>query len=128
MLTAPEDAGRPAVNSPANQSHGNQHKHFHPSLPQLPSEEEDVNRLGREIMKLTEEQAAAEPEGDGRESPVAGHRNEIGLSRLGLASKGELPKSCQDSCESSQPEAKASTMENGKETPEGGGPQSTLKT
>nr|XP_019599469.1 PREDICTED: coiled-coil domain-containing protein 149 isoform X3 [Rhinolophus sinicus] len=128
VLTAPEDAGRPAVNSPANQSHGNQHKHFHPSLPQLPSEEEDVNRLGREIMKLTEEQAAAEPEGDGRESPVAGHRNEIGLSRLGLASKGELPKSCQDSCESSQPEAKASTMENGKETPEGGGPQSTLKT
>lgn len=128
VLTAPEDAGRPAVNSPANQSHGNQHKHFHPSLPQLPSEEEDVNRLGREIMKLTEAQAAAEPEGDGRESPVAGQRDEIGLSRLGLASKGELPKSCQDSFESSQPEAKASTMENGKETPEGGGPQSALKT
>uniref|UniRef100_A0A671DVF8 Coiled-coil domain containing 149 n=1 Tax=Rhinolophus ferrumequinum TaxID=59479 RepID=A0A671DVF8_RHIFE len=128
VLTAPEDAGRPAVNSPANQSHGNQHKHFHPSLPQLPSEEEEVNRLGREIMKLTEEQAAAEPEGDGRESPVAGQRNEIGLAQLGLASKGELPKSCQDSFESSQPEAKTSTVENGKETPEGGGPQSALKT
>lgn len=79
-------------------------------------------------MKLTEAQAAAEPEGDGRESPVADQRNEIGLSRLGLASKGELPKSCQDSFESSQPEAKASAMENGKETPEGGGPQSALKT
>lgn len=79
-------------------------------------------------MTLTEEQAAAEPEGNGRQSPVVAQRNETGLSRLGLASEGELPKSCQDSFESSQPEAQASTVENGEETPEGGGPQKALKT
>ncbi|KAM5284829.1 coiled-coil domain-containing protein 149 isoform 1-T1 [Hipposideros larvatus] len=128
VLTAPEDAGRPAVNSPASQSHRNQRKHFHPSLPQLPSEEEEVNRLGREIMNLTEEQAAVEPEGVGRESPVESQRNEIGPSLLGPASKAELPKPCQDPFESSQTEAEASTMENGKETQEGGGPGSTVKT
>ncbi|XP_023494050.1 coiled-coil domain-containing protein 149 isoform X1 [Equus caballus] len=126
-LTALEDAGRPAVNSPANPSHGNQRKHFHPSLSQLPSEEE-VNRLGREIMKLTEEQAAAEPEGVKRGSPMEGQREEMRPSPLGLASKGECLKSCQDSFESSQPAAKASTLEDGKETPEGGGTGSVVKT
>uniref|UniRef100_A0A8C4LQB5 Coiled-coil domain containing 149 n=1 Tax=Equus asinus TaxID=9793 RepID=A0A8C4LQB5_EQUAS len=126
-LTALEDAGRPAVNSPANPSHGNQRKHFHPSLSQLPSEEE-VNRLGREIMKLTEEQAAAEPEGVKRGSPMEGQREEMRPSPLGLASKGECLKSCQDSSESSQPAAKASTLEDGKETPEGGGTGSVVKT
>nr|KAF6430870.1 coiled-coil domain containing 149 [Rousettus aegyptiacus] len=127
VLTAPEDAGRPAVNSPANQGHGSQRKHFHPSLPQLPPQEE-VNRLGREIMKLTEEQAAADPEGVGRESPVEGQGHETGPSPLSLASKGELPKSCQDSFESSQPEAEASTLEDGKESPESGDPRSAMTT
>ncbi|KAF6129163.1 coiled-coil domain containing 149 [Phyllostomus discolor] len=128
VLTALEDAGRPAVSSPANQSHGNQRKHFHPSLPQLPSEEEGVNRLGREIPHLTEEQAAAEREGVGGESPQEGLRDEMGPSSPGLASKGLLPKSCQDSSESSQPEAQAATLEDGKETAEGGGPRSTVNT
>ncbi|XP_054437973.1 coiled-coil domain-containing protein 149 isoform X1 [Pteronotus mesoamericanus] len=128
VLTALEDAGRPAVNSPANQSHGNQRKHFHPSLPQLPSEEEGINRLGREIMKLTEEQAAAEPEGVGGESPVEGLRDEMGPSPRGLASVRLLPKSCQDSSESSQPVAQAPTLEDGKEAAEGSGPRSTVKT
>ncbi|XP_028363789.1 coiled-coil domain-containing protein 149 isoform X2 [Phyllostomus discolor] len=128
VLTALEDAGRPAVSSPANQSHGNQRKHFHPSLPQLPSEEEGVNRLGREIPHLTEEQAAAEREGVGGESPQEGLRDKMGPSSPGLASKGLLPKSCQDSSESSQPEAQAATLEDGKETAEGGGPRSTVNT
>ncbi|KAF5926983.1 hypothetical protein HPG69_001616 [Diceros bicornis minor] len=127
-LTAPEDAGRPAVNSPANPSQGNQRKHFHPSLPQLPSEEEEVNRLGREIMKLTEEQAAAEPEGVRRGSPVEGQRKEMRPPLPGPASEGECPKSCQDSFESSQPVAQASTLEDGKETTEGGGTRSVVKT
>ncbi|NXO34386.1 CC149 protein, partial [Locustella ochotensis] len=30
-----------------------QNKHFYPSLPQLPSEEEDINKLGSQIIKLT---------------------------------------------------------------------------
>nr|XP_010589700.1 coiled-coil domain-containing protein 149 [Loxodonta africana] len=130
VLTAPEDAGRLTVNSPANQNPGNQRKHFHPSLPQLPSEEE-INRLGREIIKLTKEQAAAEPEGDRRESPespVEGQRNEVGPSLLGLASQGELSKSCPDSSEASQPAPRNPTPEDGSGTSEGGGPRSTVKT
>ena len=79
-------------------------------------------------MQLTEEQAAAEPEGVGGESPVEGLRDGRGPSPLGLASKGLFPKSCQDSSESSQPAAQASTLEDGKETAEGDGPRSTVKT
>ncbi|NP_001382202.1 coiled-coil domain-containing protein 149 isoform 3 [Homo sapiens] len=126
-LTAPEDAGRPAVNSPANQSRGNQCKLFHPSLPQLPSEEE-VNSLGREIIKLTKEQAAAELEEVRRESPIEGQRSETGPAPPGLAIQGELPKSHLDSFEASRPAAKASTPEDGKGIPEGGGMRSTVKT
>ncbi|XP_074131356.1 coiled-coil domain-containing protein 149 isoform X2 [Sminthopsis crassicaudata] len=63
-LTAPEEAAAQlSDNSPAKPNCGNQRKHFHPSLPQLPSEEEEINRLGSEIIKLTEEQAAEELEG-----------------------------------------------------------------
>ncbi|XP_023078816.1 coiled-coil domain-containing protein 149 isoform X2 [Piliocolobus tephrosceles] len=126
-LTAPEDAGRPAVNSPANQSHGNQCKLFHPSLPQLPSEEE-VNSLGREIIKLTKEQAAAELEEVRRERPMEGQRSEMGPAPLGLAIQGELPRSHLDSIEASQPAAEASTPEDGKGIPEGRGTRSTVKT
>lgn len=79
-------------------------------------------------MKLTEEQAAADPEGVGRESPEEGQGHEMGPSPSSLASKGELPKSCQDSFESSQPEAEASTLEDGKESPENGDPRSAMKT
>lgn len=128
MLTELEDAGRPAVSSPANQSHGNPRKHFHPSLPQFPSEEEGINRLGREITHLTEEPAAAELEAVGAESPVEGLRDGMGPSSPGLASEGLLPKSCQDSSESSQVEAQAATLEDGQEAAEGGGPRSAVTT
>ncbi|KAB0399678.1 hypothetical protein E2I00_002175 [Balaenoptera physalus] len=117
-LTVREEAGRPAVSSPVNQSHRSQRKHFHPSLPQLPSEEEEVNRLGREIVKPTEEQAAAKPEGVTRESPVESRRDEMGPSPPGLAASGSCPKPCPDSAESSQPAAEAPTLEDGKERPQ----------
>nr|XP_023419837.1 coiled-coil domain-containing protein 149 isoform X2 [Cavia porcellus] len=111
-LTAPEDGGRPAVSSPANPSHGSQRKHFHPSLPRLPSEEEAVNRLGREIIKLTKEQAAAELEGVRRESPLEGSKSSsVGL---GLASNEELPKSLLDSLDPTQPAAEAAALEDSK--------------
>ncbi|XP_037685441.1 coiled-coil domain-containing protein 149 isoform X2 [Choloepus didactylus] len=114
--------------STASQSHGNQSKHFHPSLPQLRSEEEEVNRLGREMIKLTKEQAAGEREGVRRESPGEGERNETGPSPLGLASRGELPNPCPDPLESSQPAAEESTLEDSKEVPEGEGTRDTVKT
>ncbi|KFO14667.1 Coiled-coil domain-containing protein 149, partial [Balearica regulorum gibbericeps] len=45
-----------------NLNNRNQNKHFYPSLPQLRSEEEEINKLGSQIIKLTE-QAVAELEG-----------------------------------------------------------------
>uniref|UniRef100_A0A8D2JL07 Coiled-coil domain containing 149 n=1 Tax=Sciurus vulgaris TaxID=55149 RepID=A0A8D2JL07_SCIVU len=128
VLTAPDDAVRPAVNSPANPSPGNPREHFHPSLPQLPSAEGEVNRLGREIIKLTKEQAAAGLEGVRRESPTEGRRGELGLSLPGLASSGELPTSLLDSLESTQPAAEDCTREDGKGVPEGGDTESAVQT
>ncbi|NWU66239.1 CC149 protein, partial [Pterocles burchelli] len=51
----------------------NQNKHFYPSLPQLPSKEEAINKLGSQIIKLTE-QAVAELEGK-RAGTSAGEQN-----------------------------------------------------
>ncbi|XP_020753253.2 coiled-coil domain-containing protein 149 isoform X1 [Odocoileus virginianus] len=128
-LAVREDAGRLAVSSPASQGHRNQSKHFHPSLGQVPSEEEEVNRLGRETVKLTEEQAAAGPEGLRRESPVEGQREEMGPFPPGLTADGLCPRPCPDSSESRQPEAKVSTLADDKDTAEGGGGlRSTVKT
>ncbi|NWI58608.1 CC149 protein, partial [Calyptomena viridis] len=46
-----------ASDSPApegtNLNNRNKNKHFYPSLPQLPSEEEEINKLGSQIIKLT---------------------------------------------------------------------------
>ncbi|XP_068831220.1 coiled-coil domain-containing protein 149 [Capricornis sumatraensis] len=128
-LAVREDARRLAVSSPASQSHRSQSKPFYPSLLQLPSEEEEANRLGRETVKLTEEQAAAGPEGVRRESPVEGQREEMGPSPPGLTADGPCPKPCQDSSESSQPEAEVSTLEDDEDTAEGGGgTRSAVKT
>nr|XP_025743582.1 coiled-coil domain-containing protein 149 isoform X2 [Callorhinus ursinus] len=119
-LTGPEDARGPAVRSAANQNHGNQRK---PS-PRVASEEAGTDRLGGERMRLTE----AEPEQVQRASPGEARRHELGTAPPGLASKGEAPKSCPGSFESSQLAAEASTLEDGKETPEGGGTGSAVKT
>ncbi|NXI70906.1 CC149 protein, partial [Anseranas semipalmata] len=56
-----------------NLNNRNQNKHFYPSLPQLRSEEEEINKLGSEIIKLTE-QAVAELEGKRTENS-AGEQN-----------------------------------------------------
>ncbi|KAF1471208.1 hypothetical protein FQV18_0003505, partial [Eudyptula minor novaehollandiae] len=56
-----------------NLNNRNQNKHFYPSLPQLPSEEEKINKLGSQIIKLTE-QAVADLEGK-RAGTSAGEQN-----------------------------------------------------
>ncbi|CAK6433258.1 unnamed protein product [Pipistrellus nathusii] len=124
VLTAPEDAGRAAVSSPANQSHGPQRQHFHPSSPSLPAVEEEGHMPGREATKLTGEQAAAEPAGLRGEGPLEG------LSQPGLPSeRQQLPRSCQDPSASSQTAAEeAPTGEDGQEPPEDGGARSTVQT
>ncbi|XP_042530678.1 coiled-coil domain-containing protein 149 isoform X2 [Dipodomys spectabilis] len=119
-LTAPEDAAavRPAVSSLAKASLGKQRTCFHhPSFSHLPSEEE-VNRLGREVIKLTEEQAAAGLDGVRRESPMEGQRSEPGPPTPGLAYHREGPRSLLGDLETAQPGMEASSRESREEIPE----------
>ncbi|NWR28832.1 CC149 protein, partial [Tachuris rubrigastra] len=53
-----------------NLNNRNKNKHFYPSLPQLPSEKEEINKLGSQIIKLT----VAELEGK-RAGTSAGEQN-----------------------------------------------------
>ncbi|XP_056658453.1 coiled-coil domain-containing protein 149 isoform X2 [Monodelphis domestica] len=102
-LTAPEEAAAQlSDNSPAKPKHGNQRKHFHPSLPQLPSEEEEINRLGSEIIKLTEEQAAEELEGTRKGSSQEDPRKGTGPSHIRGMAKVESPLSSPDPFGSSE--------------------------
>ncbi|XP_042326574.1 coiled-coil domain-containing protein 149 isoform X2 [Sceloporus undulatus] len=61
-LTFPKEPVPVSDEPHANPHNNNKDNHFHPSLPQFPSEEDDVNGFGNEIIKLTEKQAAAELE------------------------------------------------------------------
>ncbi|XP_074807699.1 coiled-coil domain-containing protein 149 isoform X1 [Natator depressus] len=94
-LTVPEEAAKVYNNSQANINNSNQNKPFHPSLAQFPSEEEEINSLGSEIIKLTEEQAAAELEGSGRESLLEG-QSTMDQSDLSSSSKEECLLSSPD--------------------------------
>ncbi|KAM9578960.1 coiled-coil domain-containing protein 149 isoform 2-T2 [Guaruba guarouba] len=72
-----------------NLSNRKQNKHFYPSLPQLRSKEKEINKLGSQIIKLTE-QAVAELEGKkGDQHMVAG-------AELNGLSEGEFPLSSPD--------------------------------
>ncbi|XP_025061358.1 coiled-coil domain-containing protein 149, partial [Alligator sinensis] len=92
-LTAPKESSEV---SEAHLNNSNQNKHLHPSLPQLPSEEEDINRLGSEIIKLTEEQAATELGGSKTGSPAEG-QSPRGQPELSGSSEGQSPLSSPDS-------------------------------
>ncbi|XP_073198475.1 coiled-coil domain-containing protein 149 isoform X1 [Lepidochelys kempii] len=94
-LTVPEEAAKVYNNSQANINNSNQNKPFHPSLAQFPSEEEEINSLGSEIIKLTEEQAAAELEGSRRESLLEG-QSTMDQSDLSSSSKKECLLSSPD--------------------------------
>ncbi|KAM6346504.1 coiled-coil domain-containing protein 149 isoform 3-T3 [Podargus strigoides] len=77
-----------------NLNNRNKNKHFYPSLPQLPSEEEEINKLGSQIIKLTE-QAVAELEGK-RAGASAGEQNTVAGAQLNGSSEGEFPLSSPD--------------------------------
>ncbi|XP_054059383.1 coiled-coil domain-containing protein 149 isoform X2 [Rissa tridactyla] len=79
----------------------NQNKHFYPSLPQLPSEEEEINKLGSQIIKLTE-QAVAELEGK-RAGASAGEQNTVVGAEFNGSSEGEFPLSSPDSSDPTDP-------------------------
>uniref|UniRef100_A0A7M4EAK2 Coiled-coil domain containing 149 n=1 Tax=Crocodylus porosus TaxID=8502 RepID=A0A7M4EAK2_CROPO len=92
-FTAPKESSEV---SEAHLNNSNQNKHLHPLLPQLPSEEEDINRLGSEIIKLTEEQAAVELGGSKTGSPAEG-QSPRGQPKLSGSSEGQSPLSSPDS-------------------------------
>ncbi|XP_076192158.1 coiled-coil domain-containing protein 149 isoform X2 [Aptenodytes patagonicus] len=84
-----------------NLNNRNQNKHFYPSLPQLPSEEEEINKLGSQIIKLTE-QAVAELEGK-RAGASAGEQNTVVGAELNVSSEGEFPLSSPDPSDPTDP-------------------------
>ncbi|XP_075276761.1 coiled-coil domain-containing protein 149 isoform X3 [Opisthocomus hoazin] len=72
-----------------NLNNRDQNKHFYPSLPQLPSKDEEINKLGSQIIKLTE-QAVAELEGK-RAGTSTGEQNVVVGAELNGSSEGEFP-------------------------------------
>ncbi|XP_075608507.1 coiled-coil domain-containing protein 149 isoform X5 [Balearica regulorum gibbericeps] len=84
-----------------NLNNRNQNKHFYPSLPQLRSEEEEINKLGSQIIKLTE-QAVAELEGK-RAGTSAGEQNVVAGAKLNGSSEGEFPLSSPDPSDPTDP-------------------------
>ncbi|XP_054028122.1 coiled-coil domain-containing protein 149 [Dryobates pubescens] len=84
-----------------NLNNRNQNKHFYPSLPQLPSEEEEINKLGSQIIKLTA-QAVAELEGK-RAGASAGEQDSVVGAELNGSSEGELPLSSPDPSDPTDP-------------------------
>ncbi|XP_074947852.1 coiled-coil domain-containing protein 149 isoform X4 [Phalacrocorax aristotelis] len=84
-----------------NLNNRKQNKHFYPSLPQLPSEEEEINKLGSQIIKLTE-QAVAELEGK-RAGASAGEQNVVVGAELNGSSEGEFPLSSPDPSDPTDP-------------------------
>ncbi|KAM6313253.1 coiled-coil domain-containing protein 149 [Aegotheles albertisi] len=81
-----------------NLNNRNQNKHFYPSLP---SEEEEINKLGSQVIKLTEK-AVAELEGK-REGASAGEQNTVVGAELNGSSEGEFPLSSPDPSDPTDP-------------------------
>ncbi|KAM6261600.1 coiled-coil domain-containing protein 149 isoform 2-T3 [Porphyrio hochstetteri] len=84
-----------------NLNNRNQNKHFYPSLPQLPFEGKEMNKLGSQIIKLTE-QAVAELEGK-RAGASAGEQNGVVGAELNGSSEGEFPLSSPDPSDPTDP-------------------------
>ncbi|XP_064916728.1 coiled-coil domain-containing protein 149 isoform X7 [Columba livia] len=84
-----------------NLSDRNQNKHFYPSLPQLPSEEEEISKLGSQIIKLTE-QAVAGLERR-RAGASAGEQSAEAGAELNGSSEGEFLLSSPDPSDPTDP-------------------------
>ncbi|XP_059131034.1 coiled-coil domain-containing protein 149 [Peromyscus eremicus] len=127
-LAVPEDAGKSAVSSPTQPSNRNQSSCSpHPPLPQTPSE--DVNMVGKEAIQLTDGPEAADLEEVTREAPTEEQRSEPGLSPPSLASQGKCTTALQqDPLPSTQPEAKASSVDGDGGLSEGRDTRSTVQT
>ncbi|OXB82911.1 UNVERIFIED_CONTAM: hypothetical protein H355_003353 [Colinus virginianus] len=86
-----------------NLNNRNQNKHFYPSLPQLHSEEEEINNLGSQIIKLTK-QAVAELEGKRTENSSEEQKTVV-REELNGSSQGEFPLPSPDPSDPTDPSA-----------------------
>ncbi|XP_072190608.1 coiled-coil domain-containing protein 149 isoform X1 [Excalfactoria chinensis] len=86
-----------------NLNNRNQNKHFYPSLPQLHSEEEEINKLGSQIIKLTK-QAVAELEGKRTENSSEEQKTVV-RAELNGSSEGDFPLPSPDPSEPTDPSA-----------------------
>uniref|UniRef100_A0A493TE42 Coiled-coil domain containing 149 n=1 Tax=Anas platyrhynchos platyrhynchos TaxID=8840 RepID=A0A493TE42_ANAPP len=99
-----------------NLNNRNQNKHFYPSLPQLPSEEEEINKLESKIIKLTE-QAVSELEGKRTEN-AAGEQNTVVGAEFNGSSEGDFPFSSPDMSNPTDPSTSESEPAAETEPPE----------
>nr|XP_006138226.1 coiled-coil domain-containing protein 149 [Pelodiscus sinensis] len=99
-LIVPEEAATVYDNSQANIKTSTQKKTYHSSMPQFPSEEEEINRC--EIIKLTEEQVVAELE-ESQTASLPKSRSTVYQSELSESSKEESPLSSPDSFDPVEP-------------------------
>lgn len=126
-LTAPGDAGKPAVSSPTQPSSKNQYSCFpHPPLPQPPSE--DITMVGKGITQLTDGQETADLEEVTREALTEEQRCDPGPSPPSLASQGKCTTALQNHLPSMQSEAKAASVEGDRGVSESRGTRSTVQT
>ncbi|XP_007535181.1 coiled-coil domain-containing protein 149 isoform X2 [Erinaceus europaeus] len=121
--TAPENTGRPTVNSTVTQSPGSAGPLVPPLVSLLPSEQEEGNGLGRESGEMTEAQALANSEGVSPESPLENLREKMESPLPSPASQGERSKSGQNPFEAAD-----TPQEDSKVSPEGGGTRGAVKT
>ncbi|XP_062838242.1 coiled-coil domain-containing protein 149 isoform X2 [Anolis carolinensis] len=96
-----EEAVAVSEDSQTNPNNSNKDNHFHPPLPQFPSEDDDVNGFGNEIIELTEEQAAAEQKGSREECLTESQT--ASQPELSSFSEGESPSSSPPPYDSTEP-------------------------
>ncbi|XP_053113471.1 coiled-coil domain-containing protein 149 isoform X2 [Hemicordylus capensis] len=115
-LALPEEMAAVSDDSHTNQNSGKTTNYFHSSLPLLPSEEDDVNRFGNEIITLTEEQAAVELEGSRAECLTKSQT--AGQPDLSSLSEGESPLSSPHPFDSIEPSNLENRHTSEKQAPE----------
>uniref|UniRef100_A0A8D2J7U3 Coiled-coil domain containing 149 n=1 Tax=Varanus komodoensis TaxID=61221 RepID=A0A8D2J7U3_VARKO len=106
-LIFPEETAVVSDDSHANQNNSNKANHFHPSLSQFSSEEEDANGFGNSAAKLTVEQAAVELEGS--RADCLTESQTAGQPEPSRPPEGEIPLSSPHPLDSTEP----SSLENG---------------
>uniref|UniRef100_A0A8D2JED7 Coiled-coil domain containing 149 n=1 Tax=Varanus komodoensis TaxID=61221 RepID=A0A8D2JED7_VARKO len=116
-LIFPEETAVVSDDSHANQNNSNKANHFHPSLSQFSSEEEDANGFGNSAAKLTVEQAAVELEGS--RADCLTESQTAGQPEPSRPPEGEIPLSSPHPLDSTEPSSLENGHDNSSQTVEG---------